>query len=362
MSGNMFKYITDALKLDDLLSKHRASYSAFAGYFCSYFPVELLYGFNMHPVKILGYSQTHAKKRDLINYMCAYLTDVLNGFEEDYYSWADYLIIPATCDSLCGAGEYFDKNITNVETKIFRLPLKLTPDAYQVYKSAVEEVLKWLGDSYLFDNEMLKKAIKMRNQVNSKIRGLMSYKGVPFEGVGYLKLMMAKSVLPGTVLVSFLEDIDKEIIEQNYNKEQINVLVLGPLCDNIDLMDYISRDHNVITKFMTSTLGLYNDEISQDGDVKENLIRYYFSKAGTATSYDYFRKLKTDLDREISARSVKGIIYLNYKFCEPHMFLSKQVKNHLENTDIKFLYLELEHTNGIDALTQTKVDVFMENI
>ncbi|MHA2038644.1 MAG: 2-hydroxyacyl-CoA dehydratase [Promethearchaeota archaeon] len=358
----MFKYITDAAKIKHILSESRSSYSAFTGCFCCYFPAELLSGFNIHPVRILGYAETGSRKRDLINYMCAYLTDIINSFEADYFSWADHLIIPPSCDSLYGAKDYLEKNIDNVKTKMFRTPLQFTPDAYQVYESAVEDVLDWLSGFYSFDNELLMKGIDFKNQMNNKIRTLVSRNGEPFEGVVYLKLMIAKSILPDSVFRSLLDDISEETIEQNYKKDRDNILILGPLCDNLDLLDYIGTDHNIITKFMTSTLGLFDGEISLEGDIKKNLIRYYFSRAGTATSYNYFARLKKGLDREIKKYSIKGIIYLNYKLCDPHMFLSRQIRYHFGDSNVKVLYLEMEHVKGLNASVQNKIDTFIENI
>jgi benzoyl-CoA reductase/2-hydroxyglutaryl-CoA dehydratase subunit BcrC/BadD/HgdB len=358
----MNEYITDASNIKNILLKNRASYSAYAGYFCSYFPSELLYGFNVHPVRIQGYSESRIQRRDLINYICSYLADIINAFESDHFSWADHLIVPATCDSLYGAKEYLERNIEGLNVKMFRPPLKFDGDTYQFYKSSVEDVLEWMGSHYTFDDAALKKGVEMKNRMNAVINELLSCKEGLFKGSVYLKLMIARSVLPAPVFMAMLEGMDKEVLEQNHKKAHTNLLVLGPLCDNLELIDYMNTDHNVITRFLTSTLGLHDGEVSLEGDVKENLISHYFRKAGTATSYDHYNKLISELDLEITESSVKGVVYLNYKYCEPHMFFSKRIMDHLEKNGMKMLYLELEHSRGIDALIQNQVDTFTENI
>lgn len=358
----MFEYITDASKIDQILLKNRASYSAYAGYFCSYFPVELLYGFNIHPVRILGYAQHNVQKRDLINYMCAYLTDVISSFESGHYSWADRLIVPATCDSLYGAKEYLENTVDNVKTKMFRLPLKFTPDTYPVYRNAVEDVMEWLDIDYSYDDRLLREALEANNKVNRRIMDLLSGSGAIFMGSLYLKLMMARSVLPYPDMMSVLDEVNSEAVQKNYTKDKPNVLILGPICDNLDLIDYINTEYNVIARFMTSSLGLYDSEVSLEGDIKDNLIRHYFSRAGTVTSSDYYSRFIKELDQEIQEHAVKGAIYLNYQYCDPHMFFSKRIKDHLQNTDMKVLYLELEHAKGMDAMLQNRIDAFMENI
>ena len=100
--------IADLTYIDGICANSKENYSALSGYFCSYFPVELLYGFNILPVRILGYSESAVRKRKLINYMCAYLSDVINSFETGKFQWADFLIVPATCDSLYGACDYIE--------------------------------------------------------------------------------------------------------------------------------------------------------------------------------------------------------------------------------------------------------------
>ncbi len=358
----MFDFITDASRTNHILKENRSLYSAYAGYFGSYFPVELLYGFNIHPVRIMGYAQTHARQRDLMNYMCAYLTDVIYNFEADNFTWANYLILPATCDSLYGAQDYIEKNIINVKTKLFRLPLKFTQETYQAYKSSVENVLEWLSNDHVFDNALLRESIEMRNKLNKKIMKLLSCEGSTFKGALYLKLMIAKSVLPPPVFMSLLENINEKTLAQNHEKDRHNILLLGPMFDNMGLIDYINKDHNVVTKLMTSTLGLFDSEVSLEGDIKDNLIRNYFDKAGSATSYNYFFKLIKELDNEIEKYSIKGIIYFNYKFCEPHMFFSRQLISYWEKSGVKVLYLEQEHSEGMDPLIQNKIDIFMENL
>lgn len=358
----MLEELTDATKINRLLIKNKPSYSAFTGYFSSYFPVELLYGFNIHPVRMIGHVTKHAKKRELLNYMCAYLSDLMGSFEEGHFSWADNIIIPATCDSLYGAKEYIEKRFGNVRTKMFRLPLKFTSDYYAVYKHAVEEVMEWLSVRYSFEDELLYKAVDMQNQINNKIVQALQYKGSFMPGAVYLKLMIAKSVLPPTAFLGFLEEISKEAIDQNYSQDRPNILVLGPICDNLDLINYISKNHNIISNLMMSTTGLHNSNISLEGDVIDNLIRHYFEKAGTATSIDSPPRFIREISGEIMKYSIRGIIYLNYKFCEPHMFFSRQLNCHLDNSDVKMLYLELEHSCGIDAIVQNQIDAFMENI
>lgn len=358
----MNEYITDTSNIKKILLENRASYSAYAGFFCSYFPSELLYGFNVHPVRILGHSNNQIHRRDLINYVCSYLADIISAFESNHFSWANYLIVPATCDSLYGAKEYLKQNIEGLNVKMFRPPLKFDEDTYYFYKSSVEDVIEWMGSNYSFDDEALKKGIEMKNRMNIAISDLLSSKEGLFKGAVYLKLMVARSVLPAPVFMTMIEGLDKEIVEQNHNKAQTNLLVLGPLCDHLELIDYMNTDHNIITSFLTSTFGHHDGEVSLEGDVKENLIRHYFMKAGTATSFDHYNKVISELDREIAERSVKGVIYLNYKYCEPHMFFSKRVRDHLEKNGVKMLYLELEHSGEIDALIQNQFDAFRENI
>ncbi|MEW6599515.1 MAG: 2-hydroxyacyl-CoA dehydratase family protein [Nitrospirota bacterium] len=358
----MNEYLTDTANIKNILLKHRASYAAYAGYFCSYFPSELLYGFNVHPVRIQGYSESLGQRRALINYICSYLADIMNAFESDHFSWADHLIVPATCDSLYGAKEYLERNIQGINVKMFRPPLKFDEGTYQFYKSSVEDVLEWMGSHYTFDDTALKRGVEMKNRMTTGISELLSSDEGLFKGAVYLKLMIARSVLPAPVFMCMLESMDKAVVGQNHNKAQTNLLVLGPICDNLDLIDYLNTDHNVITRFLTSTLGLHDCEVSLEGDVKDNLISHYFRRAGTVTSYDHYSKLISELDTEIMERSVKGVIYINYKYCEPHMFFSKSIKDHLEKNGVKMLYLELEHSGGIDASIQNHIDTFTENI
>lgn len=358
----MNEYITDASKIKKILLENKASYSAYAGYFCSYFPSELLYGFNVHPVRILGYSKNQIQRRDLINYVCSYIADIITAFESDHFVWADHLIVPATCDSLYGAREYLEQNIEGLNVKMFRPPLKFDEGIYQFYKSSVEDMLEWMGSYYSFDDVALTKGIEMKNHMNSVIIDLLSGKDGLFKGTIYLKLMLAKSILPYHLFISLIDRCDKDVLEQNFSLKRDNILTLGPICDNLDLIDYLNAEHNVITGLMTTTLGVHDSEIPLEGDVKDNLIRYYFNKLGTVTSYNYFNIFIKKLDREIIKHSIKGIVYLNYKFCEPHMFFSKQLRDYLENSDMKYLYLEIEHVKGMDALTQNKIDAFMETL
>jgi len=358
----MNKYITDASNIKEILSKHRASYSAYAGYFCSYFPSELLYGFNIHPVRIQGYSDKRVQRRDIINYICSYLADIINGFGSGHFSWVDHLIVPATCDSLYGAKEYLERNIEGLDAKMFRLPLKFDGDSYHFYRSSVEDVLEWLNGRYKFDDAALKSGVEIKNRVNSSVIELLSGKEGLFRGALYLKLMMVRSVLPPPVMMTLLESLDKKVLEQNYYKGRANILLMGPLCDNLDLIDYLNTEHNVITRFLTSSVGPHDGNVSLDGDIKENIIDHYFNKVGTVTSYDHYNRLIKEIDLEIAARFVKGVVYINYKYCEPHMFFSKRIKDHLRKNDVKMLYLELEHAKGIEASTMNQIDTFRENL
>jgi benzoyl-CoA reductase/2-hydroxyglutaryl-CoA dehydratase subunit BcrC/BadD/HgdB len=90
------------------------------------------------------------------------------------------------------------------------------------------------------------------------------------------------------------------------------------------------------------------------------LTERYFQSCFCPTKYYGPLARQEMLGREVKKSGAKGVIFLLYKYCEPHFFDYPDLKSYLEAQGISTLLLEVEDPSQSREQNKLRIQAFME--
>jgi benzoyl-CoA reductase subunit C len=139
-------------------------------------------------------------------------------------------------------------------------------------------------------------------------------------------------------------------------------MVIGPLVDNYVLLNRIERLGAIIVDDDITNGSRYcSQDVETRGDLYENLAKRYLSAGPSPTLNSSIKTDETTFQNRIDELNLHGVIFINQKFCEPHVhnYFAKMAV--LKHRKINVLMLEVEHA-GLDVSERDllRIESFIE--
>ena len=156
--------------------------------------------------------------------------------------------------------------------------------------------------------------------------------------------------------------IDEGLRNHRNDKNLKRIMIMGPLTDNYALLDKIERFGAIIVDDDITNGSRYcSRDVETTGDLYENIARRYLFADPSPTLNSGIKTDEQAFQRRIDGLDLQGVIYINQKFCEPHVhnYLSKL--EILKKSGINVLMLEIEHA-GLDVSERDllRIESFIE--
>ena len=137
---------------------------------------------------------------------------------------------------------------------------------------------------------------------------------------------------------------------------------MGPLTDNYALLNKIEQLGAIIVDDDITNGSRYcSQDVETQGDLYGNLAKRYLSAGPSPTLNSSIKTDERTFEERIDKLDLHGVIYINQKFCEPHVhnYLSKL--EILKQSGINVLMLEIEHA-GLDVSERDllRIESFIE--
>jgi benzoyl-CoA reductase subunit C len=146
--------------------------------------------------------------------------------------------------------------------------------------------------------------------------------------------------------------------------KQKRLMIIGPLLDNIDLLRTIeSFGACIVTDEITNGWRYFDQNVQIDGDLCENLAARYLQAGPSPTLNTDPQSMLASFRGKVSKLDLDGVIYINQKFCEPHIHHYMAKSDILKDMNINCLLLEIEHgTQKISERDLLRIESFIEVI
>jgi len=355
-----------AAYLRDIQSKTRGV----SGYFSNYIPEEIIAAVGFHPLRIIGRYETSSHHgQSLYTPVCSFARDIFAAAESGALSFVSNVIFPNSCDSLKVLQQMWESNLTLPPIYVLLHPIQVDDHSVRYFAQQIKKLADILrNDSGLsFTDSQLADRIQHYNQTRQLLRKLYaSPDGKPpfLKGSDRIALVTAGMIMDRDEYNQILQQIMTEGLSAGSAERQAHrrIMVIGPLVDNLELLETIEQcGASIVADDVTNGSRYFGLDVDLEGNLYENMAKRYLRSGPSPTINSdvhdderFFRRRVTDLNPD-------GIIFINQKFCEPHVHNYLAKLEILKQMKVNALMLEVEHDRAaVSERDLLRIESFIE--
>jgi benzoyl-CoA reductase subunit C len=343
-------------------------YRGITGYFSNYIPEEIIAAAGLYPMRIIGFWDTSkSPQRSLFNPVCSFVRDVFLAASCGEFSFLRNIVFPNSCDSLRVLRQMWEYEIKKPKAYTLLHPINADDSSVRYFahqlKVFAAEMKNESGAD--FTDAELKKTIDKYNQTRGLLRQLYDIRKTStfLMGADAVALMTAGLILERDEYNSMLRQIIDEARQNSRDDKNLKrIMIMGPLTDNYALLDKIERFGAIIVDDDITNGSRYcSRDVEMTGDLYENIARRYLFADPSPTLNSSIKTDEQAFQRRINGLDLQGVIYINQKFCEPHVHNYLAKLKILKQSGINVLMLEIEHA-GLDVSERDllRIESFIE--
>jgi benzoyl-CoA reductase subunit C len=370
------------IKSNDLINKPdirksylegiRDRFSGIAGYFSNYIPEEIIAVAGFHPVRVIGsYASAESHGKTLFNPVCSFAQDMYTAACAGGMSCFDNVIFPNSCDSLKVLKQMWTSERLLPTAYTLLHPINTDPDAIHYFARQIKALAGWLkqegGKSFSQDD--LLQIIDTYNQTRSLLSQLyqLRERAPEFLAASDLFALMTAGLIMdrdqyNQILAQWLEESKSQAIAPKSDPKRM--MIIGPLLDNMELLKKIeSFGVCIVADEVTNGWRYFDRAVKTDGDLYHNLAERYLLSGPSPTLNTDPKMMLQSFREKVARLDLDGVLFINQKFCEPHVHNYLAKADTLKQMGIPVLMLEIEHNRPeITERDLLRIESFLEVI
>jgi benzoyl-CoA reductase/2-hydroxyglutaryl-CoA dehydratase subunit BcrC/BadD/HgdB len=337
------------------------------GYFCPFVPEELLYAAQAFPVRLMGFPVkiSHAQAH-LPSYCCHLVKSSLESLLRGELTFLKGIIFSQTCDSMKGLSDIWALEKRSHFQFNLMVPSRLDGELPRLFfREEIKRLTEFLGrEVNPVTAENLSRSIHLFNQVRAGLGEC--YRRFRSDSPLLTNKLLAQIIQVGFFIdradyLGLLQNLLRAIPEAGDDGKRTPLYLTGNMTHSPDWLALLDEAGAVVVgDDLCSggrTLRLMTDET---GDPWNGLIDRYFRTFFCPTKYMGPWGRREILLKEVQESGAKGVIFLFYKFCEPHYFDYPDVRHWLESQGIPTLLLDIEGPSQGREQLKIRIQAFME--
>ncbi|MDP2854168.1 MAG: 2-hydroxyacyl-CoA dehydratase family protein [Smithellaceae bacterium] len=341
------------------------------GYTCSYTPEEVIMAAGAHPLRLFGTKQNISlADSHLQSYCCSIVRGILEEGLSGRVDYLDGMVFPHTCDSMQRLSDIWRMNIPFGFHLDITLPVKLDTVSAKDY---MIDVLKKFRDdlgrklNVEISDEALQKAITTTNAIRQSIRAIYDIRNLYpqlMPGDDLYNIVRASMIMDRDRLAVMLAETAAELKERAAGAKPADmkrIMLAGGMCNQPDVYAMIEDagggivwdDFCTGARYFTGLIDTGRDPLAGIG---ERLLNRVVCPAKHADLDGRARHI-IGLVKEKNAR---GVIFLLFKFCDPHAFDYPYLKERLDEAGIPLMIAEVDDSLPAGGQLRTRFEAFLE--
>lgn len=354
--------------LKSIRSKHKI-----IGYCCTYTPEEIIFAAGVHPVRLFG-TKGAIQRADahLQAYSCSLVRGVLEDALAGNLDALDGMVFPHTCDSIQRLSDIWRLNIASTWHNDIVLPVKLNTGSSHEYlldvlKKFRREIEAWTGTA-LTDAD-LRESIVTYNRLRALLKRIYELKSA---SPGIMSGRAVNSMIKGAMImdrreaINHLETLVQELgaeTEKTTSPTTKRAILAGSICNHPEIYDIVeSAGAEVVWDELCTGSRFFEGPIDEDGDPLAAIARRYIGRMNCPAKHKDLRTRGETLVRMAQEHAAQGVIFLNFKFCEPHAFDYPYLKEMLQGHGLSTLLLEIDQELPATGQLATRIEAFIETM
>lgn len=337
------------------------------GYFCSYFPKEIVYAFGRTAVRVVPRAGRAGADAYLPKNFCSLVKVTLASFLRDGASDLESVVFVNSCDAYRRMHDVWREYIGIEVLGFLDVPRRNTSLAHERFGRALQRLVEGLEKRY--DQPLTAEALGAAVRAYSRQRELWREVGDQWaqgslSSQAYLDLrhyLLAAD--PEEVNKRLLEALEKSQGEAADPARGPRILLIGSLVVNESLVEAIEGAGGQVVAEESCAGGRQLRESPRDSGglegILQDLAAKYLAKPPCPRMRDLPARL-AHLFELLEGKRVDGVICSYYKFCD--LFLSEYpiLRRALVEGGYPVLFLEDEGESGLSGQNRTRVEAFLE--
>ncbi len=340
------------------------------GHVCSYAPEELIYAAGCHPVRIFpgkeratGLSDTH-----LQSYCCSLVRGILEQCLSGRLNFLDGIIFPHTCDSMMRLSDIVRLNGQTAFFSDVILPAKLHTDSASDYLKAVLERFCKNLESHtgrVITEADLKGAVRLFNAIRknlSRLYELTAQTPGVMSGKDLWAIVQGAMIMERGELLKRLESIVSTIEQaKGMPFDGPRLILSGSVCTTPEIYGLIEDSGAaVVADDLCTGQRWFDGQINETLPPLEALTRRYTRRLICPAKYAGTLARAEQLVVMVKQQNADGVVFLVYKFCDPHAFDMPYLKEVLDEAGIKNQVIEIDEGQQSTGQTATRLETFIQ--
>lgn len=332
------------------------------GYFSNYIPEEIIAAAGFHPLRIIG-PMAESPRATMYNPVCSFVQDMYAAAESGAFSDFNRVIFPHSCDSLKVFRLLWQANAFHPPAEVLLHPIRFDCGAVDYFAEQIRKLAQALAPD--FSDVPLAETIDCYNQTRRMLRTLYAFcekNPAAMKGSERIALVTAAMIMDRRQYNQLLEQVLAELDSAPPAGPVKRILILGPLVDNLLLLEAIEQAGAVIAADeMTNGSRYFDREVECAGDPYENLAARYLLSGPSPT---FSTEVESDLQAfrvRLEAWRPDGVICINQKYCEPHIHHYLEKCAVLKEFNIRHMMLEVEHDHpGVSERDRLRIESLIQ--
>ncbi|MFZ5650258.1 MAG: 2-hydroxyacyl-CoA dehydratase subunit D [Bacillota bacterium] len=339
--------------------------SRFFGYFCSYWPEELVLAAGMEPLRILPQTIS-ATPAELPSFCCTLARGSLARSLKGQLSDLAGVGFAHTCDTMQCLGGIWEETAGREKTLTVVPPVMLAaPGAGRYFRKELEILAQRLGDmagAPLAPGDTIG-AMALCDRIRRLVAELDGLRAkLPSHVVS--AIIRAGQLMPRGTYAKELElalPALKEMAADPGSRQR--VLVSGAVMESDDLFQMVEElGGRVVADDTCTGYRHYTGPPARDGDDPlDAIVRRYTGMAPCPCRNRGLQERMEHLEQMALERKAGGAVLVIRKYCDPHAWDAVPVSGRLRGLGIKTLVLELEGSE-VGGQERTRLQAFLESI
>ncbi len=343
------------------------------GFFCTYTPEEIIYAAGILPVRIFGSHQVQdITDSHIFPLWCPYCRDCLYEGLSGRYDYLDGVLNTWCCQHIRGTYISWWRHVKTISYHheiYWPVPLHTEPSrvvatkGFERFKGTLEELT---GSP--ITPEALRGAIEVHNRSRRLMREVYELRkrpNPPISGAQAMAMVVSSQVMDKEEHSRLVEQALRELSEAPGPADPgPRLMIIGSENDDRELVDFIESlgaivvmdDHCTGSKYIYEDVAVGEDPIPA-------ITRRYIAKPACpqrdVTSPG--RRHPAHVLRLAQEWGVQGVIFIQEKFCDPHLWDFPVIEKTLKENGLPTLWLEVDVTTPAGQF-RTRLEAFLETL
>jgi benzoyl-CoA reductase/2-hydroxyglutaryl-CoA dehydratase subunit BcrC/BadD/HgdB len=338
------------------------------GFFCPYIPEELLHAAGAVPFRLMGSpgKMSHSPAH-LPPGCCHFVKSSLESLLRGELDFLKGIVFSHSCDAMQGLSDIwaFQKRLSLQFN--FMIPANLNSETSRSYlKAEIERFKEFLGTNIgEVTPQNLTTAIQLFNRIREKIREIYQLRrksSGPVSENNFAHIIRAGYLMDRSRYLELLSELLNSLPQEGEKEDPlIPIFLAGNMVHSAPYFSLIEEaGAKVVSDDLCSGARFLRLRTREDVDPIDALTERYFASFLCPTKHRGIQAHIETFLEEVDGSGAKGVIFLFYKYCEPHHFDYPDLKMALAARGIPSLFLEVDDPATSQGQLKIRMQAFIE--